>query len=202
MGNRFYVYAYLRSRDSQHGLVGSPYYIGKGQRRRAWDKLHVIKPPSDPTRIVILSDHMTSVDALQAEMLLIHLYGRIDKGTGCLRNLTDGGDGCRGAQRSEHTRHKLSEKTKKEWDVKRAIGYQYPPVSDETRAKFRAAKVGKKQTRELVERRTAPLRGRKRSKETLEKIAAAKRKTERSLIQFGRKKRKIWQSADQTTTQA
>lgn len=36
---------------------------------------------------------MSEADAFQAEMLNIYLYGRIDQGTGCLRNRTDGGEG-------------------------------------------------------------------------------------------------------------
>lgn len=191
MGNRFYVYAYLREKDSSNGPAGSPYYIGKGQDDRAWERCgRVVRPPASRGNIVILSDHMSNRDALQLEMLLIHLHGRIALGTGCLRNGTDGGDGCRGAKRSPETRRKLSEKTKKEWEVKRATGYRYPSVSEETRAKFRAAKLGGKQSRETVEARAAALRGRTRSRETVEKILATNRKKKRSLIQYPKKKKR------------
>ena len=39
---------------------------------------------------------MNEADAFQLEILLIYQYGRIDLGTGCLRNLTNGGDGVSG----------------------------------------------------------------------------------------------------------
>jgi hypothetical protein len=32
----FYVYAYLRSKDSKIAKAGTPYYIGKGYDQRAW----------------------------------------------------------------------------------------------------------------------------------------------------------------------
>lgn len=87
MTNEFYIYAYLRS-------DGSPYYIGKGKNRRAWDKgAHTIKPPVDHTLIVLMETHLTEVGALALERFYIRWYGRKDIGTGILRNMTDGGDG-------------------------------------------------------------------------------------------------------------
>lgn len=88
-----YVYAYLRAKDSDHGPQGSPYYIGKGRLRRRFDRKHTVPPPKDPNRNVILAQDMTDPDAMQAEMLLIFLYGRLDRGTGILCNLSDGGEG-------------------------------------------------------------------------------------------------------------
>ena len=92
----FYVYQYLRSRKSKYGNIGSPYNIGKGKGKRAFSIQHTIKPPKDRSKIQFISENMNEADAFQLEMLLIHLFGRIDVGTGCLRNMTDGGEGTTG----------------------------------------------------------------------------------------------------------
>jgi hypothetical protein len=98
---QFYVYSYLRD-------DGTPYYIGKGFGDRLFDKDHTVKPPKDKTKVKLLNSKMTEVDALQAEMLLICLYGRKNKNSGCLRNLTDGGDGCSGMIHSLEAKKKIS----------------------------------------------------------------------------------------------
>lgn len=50
----YYVYAYLRSKDSQTAPAGTPYYIGKGTGDRAWVKRRRNRP-SDDSKIVILN---------------------------------------------------------------------------------------------------------------------------------------------------
>jgi hypothetical protein len=106
---RFYVYAYLRSRDSENGKAGTPYYIGKGKGIRAYvSQGHVSKPSRDKKNIVFLGRDMSEPDAFQAEMLLIHLHGRINNRTGCLRNRTDGGGGASGRVLSVEARQKIS----------------------------------------------------------------------------------------------
>ena len=91
--NDCYVYGYVRAKDGQHGMAGSFYYIGKGCKWRKINTHDTVKVPKDRTKIVTIASGLSEVDALQAEMFLIHLYGRVDLGTGCLRNRTDGGDG-------------------------------------------------------------------------------------------------------------
>ncbi len=110
--NNFYVYMYLRSYNSKHGPVSSPYYVGKGKGKRAWNKDHAISLPTNPKNIIIVEGCLSESDAFQLEKDLIKQYGRIDLGTGCLHNRTDGGP-------------------------------TSGQVSEETRAKMRAAKLGK-----------------------------------------------------------
>jgi hypothetical protein len=106
----FYVYMYLRSNESNNGGIGSPYYVGKGHGMRAFDKNRRSKPPTDHKNIIFVSKNMSEVDAHQLEILLIFRYGRIDNKTGCLANLTDGGEGLRGHKQSAETIEKRASK--------------------------------------------------------------------------------------------
>jgi hypothetical protein len=94
--NRFYTYAYLREDRT-------PYYIGKGQGRRAYKKgsNETIKLPKDKSRIIILKKNLTEKEAFKHEIYMIVVFGRKDNGTGILRNLTDGGDGMSGYKHSD-----------------------------------------------------------------------------------------------------
>jgi hypothetical protein len=86
----YYVYTYLRSKKSANGDIDTPYYIGKGKGTRAWSKgKGEVSPPKDKTKVIIIEANLEEKYALECEKLLIKLFGRIDKGTGCLRNKTD-----------------------------------------------------------------------------------------------------------------
>jgi hypothetical protein len=104
----YYVYAYLRHIDSDRASAGTPYYIGKGSKGRAWDRKHTItQKPNNQSLIVILEDGLTEMGALALERRLIKWWGRIDIGTGILRNRTDGGEGFSGGRHSYAVRQKL-----------------------------------------------------------------------------------------------
>jgi len=107
--NRFYVYAYLRSQDSEHGPKLSPYYVGKGQGGRCYGKTgRPAGRPRDKSYIVFVQEGLTEEEAFALETYCIKLYGRIDIGTGILYNRTDGGEGKSGYIASEETRRKMS----------------------------------------------------------------------------------------------
>lgn len=128
----YYVYAYLRSRNSQHGPSGSPYYIGKGKGLRAFDKAnHRVSLPTDKSKIIFLHENITEEDAFKKEIELISFYGRIDLSTGCLRNLTNGGDGS--SNPSPETIEKL-----------RRAGRKKKPMTEEHRLNISKSKKGHK----------------------------------------------------------
>jgi len=92
--NRFYVYAYLRSKDSEHGKRLTPYYIGKGNGYRAFSRQRRTAPvPKDKAFIAFIQEGLTEEEAFALERYCIALYGRLDQGKGVLRNLCDGGEG-------------------------------------------------------------------------------------------------------------
>ena len=107
--NRYYTYAYLRAEDSAIAKAGTPYYIGKGQGRRRFEvDRHRIPVPKDKARIIILKSGLSDAEAIKHEVYLISVLGRVDLGTGILRNLTAGGEGTSGRVVSEEHKRILS----------------------------------------------------------------------------------------------
>jgi hypothetical protein len=180
--HRFYVYAFLRK-------DGTPYYIGKGQGRRIDSRAGRSSrlPPKDQRRVLI--GGLTEAESFEYEIALISLLGRKDQGTGCLRNLTDGGDGTCGAVRSPETRARMSAASRNRSPEHRAkinaankgrtispehrakINAALRNPSAETRAKMSAAASNRSpETRAKI---GAANKARKHSPETLAKIGAA-----------------------------
>lgn len=102
------MYMYIREKGSINGHAGSPYYIGKGHGRRAFNKHSNVPLPKDRGRIIVVYENLSEAEANMEEKRLIMVYGRIDKGTGCLRNRTDGGEGQCGIQYTPEWRAKIS----------------------------------------------------------------------------------------------
>jgi hypothetical protein len=146
---QFYSYLWLRA-------DGSPYYAGKGTGDRAYVKYnHRIGPPKERSRILIFP-MLNEDEAFESEIALIELFGRKDIGTGCLRNLTGGGENPpvwtrRGYKRSAEFCRKLSE---------RSQGNTYM--------------LGKKLSVEARRKISESNRGRKFSAEHRAKLSAAK----------------------------
>jgi len=140
---RYYVYAYVRE-------DGTPYYIGKGKDRRAYqsharkDKVQIKPPPHH--RIIIIEQNLTDVGACAIERRLIRWYGKKHDNTGILVNILDGGNGG---------------------------GVKGLKLSEETKEKIRQANLGKKQSPETLEKKRLKALGSKRSKEALQNMSKA-----------------------------
>lgn len=96
MQHIFYVYLYLRNKNSKNGKLGTPYYVGKGSYNRAIIKHKYIHKPKLNENIIIYKDNLSEGDAFTLEIMLIARYGRLDNKTGILHNRTDGGEGVSG----------------------------------------------------------------------------------------------------------
>jgi hypothetical protein len=117
----FYTYLWLRD-------DGTPYYVGKGKLDRAlYRHGNSRRFPAPPRERIILQDHESEEAAFAAEIFLIDFYGRKDLKTGCLLNLTSGGEGASGHVRSPESIEKLKNTVRNSpWnlseDAKKRIG--------------------------------------------------------------------------------
>jgi hypothetical protein len=184
--NIFYVY-YLRRPDKEDPLwpgADQPFYVGKGKNgqvnyhRKEAKKLLLCESKLNKNTIKIKMIHklwkqgldfteeiilggLTEKEAFDLEIEAILVYGRIDLGTGCLTNMTSGGEGVSGP--SEEARQKIRENSKgnKVW-----LGRNH---TEETKQKIRDNQMGRIPTEETRRRMTESHLGKKQPQETIEK---------------------------------
>jgi len=187
---RFYVYLWLRSKDSDRGPRLSPYYVGKGQGNR-WIGTtgRAVNRPVDKSYIVFVQEGLTEQEAFDLEKYCIALYGRIDNQTGILHNKTDGGEGASGMIVSEWQRQNI------------ASVHRGKPKSPEQRVKMSRSQKGRRLTREHRQKLTEAwktrshdmtedqkdklskaLKGQKKSDETRRKMSTGSARFEYELV--------------------
>ena len=153
MENNWYVYKHIRLDKNE------PFYIGIGNKKnyaRAYQNNPVRRNEIwnnifNKTKILIeiVYSNLDKGEASKREQELIKLYGRKNLNTGTLCNLTDGGDVIWNCKRSEETKEKLR---------LGKLGEKNP-------------QFGKKQSTEMVLKRSVSLTGQKRSDEVKMKMS-------------------------------
>jgi len=179
----YYTYAYLREDKT-------PYYIGKGQGNRIYEKRKRIKPPKDKSRIIYLKQNLTEAEAFRHEIYMIDVFGRKDLGTGILHNMTNGGEGSSGNIHSEETKRKIGEAHKNPSEETRRKmseahkGENHPMYGkthvEESKRKMSEAKKGKTNSKEHNRKIIEGLKGRTVSEETRIKISESNKGKTRS----------------------
>jgi hypothetical protein len=152
----FYVYCLRRQDEADpfHLELDQPFWFGKGSNGRMHSHRKAAKKclrdsslPRD-TRINIIIKlwslgfdfteeaiikNLTEEESFYYEKEFIKIYGRKNNGTGCLANLTDGGEGTSGYIYSEESKQKMR-----------------GPKTEEHKKQLRLAKIGKPSNRKGI----------------------------------------------------
>ncbi len=188
-----YLYRHIRLDKNEPFYVGigsdTTYYRSKREtkRNKIWNDIR----KKCEIRSEIVLDDLTWEEACIKEIEFVRLYGRIDRKTGCLANLTDGGDGY--LNPSDEVRSKLVASKKgsnnpmfgktfsEEHRKHHSQALKGRIVSQETREKISEAQKGKPRNSEAMKKHLSkinsgsnhPQFGKHRSEETKRKISLA-----------------------------
>jgi hypothetical protein len=167
--------------------AGVCFYVGIGNKKRPYGfsrrsdfwknyvKKHCV---SGKPEVKIWHQNLSWEQAQEHEIFWISVYGRRDLGTGCLVNLTDGGDGT--VNPSKETRRKISEGNKgkvmsNEARQKISISSKGRVASDETRKKISNNSLKINLSSETLKKRSLAVKGKPLSEEHKAKLSAAKK---------------------------
>lgn len=107
---QYYVYRHRRLDTFEVFYIGISKVKSRSRNKSTRNKVWKNIVNKTKYSIEIIQQNLSHEDACELEILLIQEYGRKDLGTGCLANLTDGGEG--GLSPSIERRHQLSKQSK------------------------------------------------------------------------------------------
>jgi hypothetical protein len=173
----FYVYLHINP------ITNEPFYVGKGKNNRAYssygrNKLwhNVVNKYGKVVQFV--AEGITEEESICIERSLIEKYGRRDKGTGILVNMTDGGDGVSGKVYTPTEKKILSDSMKAYYSIpdsieKRRITAKKTNAIPEVKKKISDALKQVNKDKSFIERK------RKNTKKSWEDVVIRHRRTEK-----------------------
>jgi len=178
-----YLYRHIRLDKNQPFYIGigSSEYYNRAYRHKQRSDLWKRIASKAGYRVEILLDDLTWNEVCEKEKEFIKLYGRIDLKTGCLANMTDGGDGAINVIISKEHREKVAEANRKriftEEDRKNiSIRHTGRKKSDEAKKKLSESLRNSQKFKDAIKRNSENFKGFKHSEETKRKLSELRSK--------------------------
>ena len=198
-----YLYRHIRLDKNQPFYIGigSSEYYNRAYRHKQRSDLWKRIASKAGYRVEILLDDLTWNEVCEKEKEFIKLYGRIDLKTGCLANMTDGGDGAINVIISKEHREKVAEANRRriftEEDRKNiSIRHTGRKKSDEAKKKLSESLRNSQKFKDAIKINSENFKGFKHSEETKRKLSELRSK---KIIQktLDNEFIRIWDSAKQ-----
>lgn len=171
----FFVYAHYRADDPN----GDPFYIGKGKNKRDLSKKRNGLWKNIATKHGFIAkkikENLTENEAWDLEIQLISRYGKLIDKTGCLANISNGGEGASGTVHSDETKAKWSDAKKgKTWEE--IYGVEQAAILRENRKKIKRTHSDstKRKMSESKKGKNNPMFGKTVSEEHSKKLSESK----------------------------
>ena len=198
-----YVYRHIRLDKNEPFYIGigSSEYYNRAYRNKNRSNLWERIATKGKYEVEILIDNLTWDEACEKEKEFISLYGRINLGTGCLSNLTDGGEGTINIIITKEHKQKIAEANRKriftEEDRKNiSIRHTGRIKSEESKKKLSNSLKNSEKFKAAIEINSEKYKGFKHSENSKIKIGATKaKKIIQKTLEGGFIK--IWDSAKQ-----